>query len=185
MQRFALGNLPHLLSLLGSIVLTGFLLSCTVDLRSYRLYQGPQRPSDQIAKLISKGEPIRIRSVNGQKIPSGKDVLPAVAIEVLPGDYRLKVSFSATTSSMSYGEDGRYRYSIFYTHQSVDNVEIALTTEAGHTYLITSSHDYQESSWYAVVRDNTTNERILKEGPYPLDKIRTGDNRDARRVFQE
>jgi len=97
------------------------------------LYQGPQLPSDQTAKLVSKGERIRIRSVNGRKIPSGKDVLPAVAVEVLPGDYLLTVSFSATTSSMNYGEDGRYRYSIYYTHQSVDNVDIALTVEAGHT----------------------------------------------------
>jgi hypothetical protein len=95
MQRFAIGNIPHLLCILSSVVLTGFLLSCTMDLRSYRLYQGPQLPSDQTAKLISKGGKIRIRSVNGRKIPSGKDVLPAVAIEVLPGDYDLTVSFSA------------------------------------------------------------------------------------------
>jgi hypothetical protein len=185
MQRFAIGNIPHLLCILSSVVLTGFLLSCTMDLRSYRLYQGPQLPSDQTAKLISKGGKIRIRSVNGRKIPSGKDVLPAVAIEVLPGDYDLTVSFSGSSLAMAYGENGRYKYNIYYTHQSVDNVDIALATEAGHTYLVTSSHNYEESTWYAVIRDNTTDKRILKNGPYPLDKIRTGDNRDARRILQD
>jgi len=185
MQRFAIGNIPHLLSILSSVVLTGFLLSCTMDLRSYRLYQGPQLPSDQTAKLISKGETIRIRSVNGRKIPSGKNVLPAVAIEVLPGDYHVTVSFSASSLIMAYGEDGRYRYNIYYTHKSVDNVDVALTVEAGHTYLVTSSHDYETSSWYPVVRDETDNRKILKEGPYPLNKIRTGDNRQSRIRYQD
>ncbi len=184
MQRLNFSNIPLWVSILSSFVLMGFLLSCAVDLRTYRLYQGPQLPSDQTAKLFSKGERISIRSVNGRKIPSGKDVLPAVAIEVLPGDYLLTVSFSDTSITMDYGEDGRYRYNIYYTHKSVDNVDVALTVEAGHTYLVTSSHNDEESSWYAVVRDETDNRRVLKEGPYPLNKIRTGDNRESRIRYQ-
>lgn len=180
MQRFAIGNIPHLLSILSSVVLTGFLLSCTMDLRSYRLYQGPQLPSDQTAKFITKGERIRIRSVNGRKIPGGEDVLPAVAIEVLPGDYHITVSFSGSSLVMAYGEDGRYRYNIYYRHDSLNNIDITINAKAGHTYLVNSTHNYEESRWYVVVRDETGDRRILKEGPYPLTKIRTGDNRQFR-----
>jgi len=185
MQRFAIGNIPYLLRILSSVVLTGFLLSCTVDLRSYRLYQGPQLPSDQTAKLISKGEPLKIRSVNGRKIPSGKDVLPAVAIEILPGDYHLIVSFSGSSLVMDYGEDGRYRYNIYYRHNSLNNVDITINAKAGHTYLVNSTHNYNESRWYVIVRDETDDRRVLKEGPYPLTKIRTGDNRVSRIRYQD
>lgn len=51
------------------------------------------------------------------------------------------------------------------------------SAEGDHTYLVTSNHDYEESTWNAVARDETDDRTILKEGPYPLNKIRTGDNR--------
>ena len=55
-----------------------------------------------------------------------------------------------------------------------------MNAEAGHTYLVTSTHDYEKSRWGVVVRDETARKTILKEGPYPLNKIRTGDNRQDR-----
>ena len=167
------------------IVLFGWLTNCTLAMKTYRLYQGPELPSDKTARIICTGETIRINSVNGQKSPEGKDTFGNVRLEILPGDYYLTVSFSGTSLAMDYGEDGRYRYSIYYRHDSLNNVDITINAKAGHTYLVNSTHNYEESSWYAVVRDNTTDKRILKEGPYPLDKIRTGDNRQARIRYQD
>ena len=184
MQRFAIGNIPHLLSILSSVVLTGFLLSCTMDLRSYRLYQGAQLPSDQTAQIICTGKRIRINSVNGQKSPDGKDIFGNVRLEVLPGDYDLTVSFSGTSMAMNYGEDGRYKYNIYYRYDSLNNIDITINTKAGHTYLVSSTHNYEQSRWYIVVRDETGDRRIVKEGPYPLNKIRIGDNLQDRTRYQ-
>ena len=80
---------------------------------------------------------------------------------------------------------GMYYYNVFYRHDSLHNVDIAIRAEAGHTYLITSSHDYEKSRWNAVVRDQTNDKRILRDGPYSLNKIRTGDNQDSRRVYRK
>jgi len=153
-------------------------------MKTHRLYEGPQLPSDETAQIICTGERIRINSVNGQKSPDGKDTFGNVRIMILPGDYHLTVSFSGTSMAMAYGEDGRYRYNIYYRHDSLNNVDIAMNAEAGHTYLVTSTHDYEKSRWRIVVRDETADRTILKEGPYPLNKIRTGDNRQARIIYQ-
>lgn len=185
MQSFNFRNIPGLVNILIFIILVGFLLSCTVDLRSYRLYQGPQLPKDETAQIICTGETIRINSVNGQKSPDGKDIFGNVRLEILPGDYHLIVSFSGTSIAMDYGEDGRYRYNIYYRHDSLNNVDITINAKAGHTYLVNSTHNYKKSRWHAVVRDETGDRRILKEGPYPLNKIRTGDNRESRIRYQE
>ena len=62
--------------------------------------------------------------------------------------------------------------------------DITINAKAGHTYLVNSTHNYKKSRWHAVVRDETGDRRILKEGPYHLNKIRTGDNRQARIRYQ-
>jgi hypothetical protein len=129
-----------------------------------------------------KGETIQINSVNGQKSPQGKDTFGNVALEILPGDYHLTVSFSGRSWTTVFGES--YNYQIFFTNNSLHNVDITMKAEAGHTYLVTSNYDYQKSTWYAVVRDETDDRRILKEGPYPLNKIRTGDNQTSSRVYR-
>lgn len=168
-----------------SVVLLGCLTSCTPAMQTYRLYQGPQLPNDETAEIICTGERIRINSVNGQKSPDGKDTFGNVRLEILPGDYHLTVSFSGTSLAMAYGEDGRYRYNIYYRHDSLNNVDITINAKAGHTYLVNSTHNYKKSRWHAVVRDETGDRRILKEGPYPLNKIRTGDNRQSRIRYQD
>jgi hypothetical protein len=63
-------------------------------------------------------------------------------------------------------------------------VNITMKAEAGHTYLVTSTQDYEKSRWRIVVRDEKADRTILKEGPYPLNKIRTGDNRESRIRYQ-
>ena len=177
-------NISLLAGVLISLILLGYLPSCRLGVKTYRLYQGPQLPSDETAQIICTGENIRINSVNGQKSPDGKNTFGNVRLEILPGDYHLTVSFSGTSMAMDYGEDGRYRYTIYYRHDSLNNIDITINAKAGHTYLVNSTHDYEKSSWYAVVRDEKTDRRILKEGPYPLKKIRTGDNRQARIMYQ-
>jgi hypothetical protein len=102
---------------------------------------------------------------------------------MLPGDYHITVSFSGRSAPTVFGES--YNYQLFFTHNSLHTVDITIKAEAGHTYLVTSSHDYEKSTWHAVVRDETEDRRILREGPYPLNTIKTGDNQDARRVYRE
>jgi len=182
MQRLNFRNIPSATRIFLSLVILGFLTNCSLTMKTHRLYEGPQLPSDETAQIICTGERIRINSINGQKSPDGKDTFGNVRIEILPGDYSLTVSFSGTSMEMAYGEDARYRYNIYYRHDSLNNVDITVKAEAGHTYLVASTHDYEKSRWRVVVRDETADRRILKEGPYPLNRIRTGDNRQDRSI---
>ena len=178
-------KIPLLAGIFIPIVFLGWLTSCTLARNTYKLYQGPQLPKDETAQIICTGDRIRINSVNGQKSPDGKDTFGNVRLEILPGDYHLTVSFSGTSLAMAYAEDGRYRYNIFYRHDSLNTVDITINAKAGHTYLVNSTHNYEKSRWHAVVTDETGDRRILKEGPYPLNKIRTGDNRQSRIRYQD
>ncbi len=186
MQRLKFSNIPRLATSFVSILLLAFLTNCTsaLETRRLRLYEDPQLPSDETAQIICTGERIRIDAVNGQKSPDGKDNYGKVRIEVLPGEYQLTVSFSGESVEMYYGEDGRYRYDIYYRHDSSNKVVITIEAEAGHIYLVTSSHDYEQSRWRILVKDQTARRTILKEGPYPLNKIRTGDNRESKIRYQ-
>jgi hypothetical protein len=175
-------NISPFVSVLTATILMVYLASCGPPKKTYRFYQGPQLPSDQTAQLACKGETIQINAVNGQKSPQGKDTFGNVSLEILPGDYHLTVSFSGRSATTIFGES--YNYQIFFTNNSLHNVDITMKAEAGHTYLVTSNHDYEKSTWYAVVRDETDDRRILREGPYPLRRIRTGDNQEASRVYR-
>jgi hypothetical protein len=166
---------------LMTVVLVGFLASCGPSKKTYKLYQGPQLPSEETAQLVCEGETIQINAVNGQKSPQGKDTFGKVELEILPGDYDLTVSFSG--KSMTMVDATRYYYDVFYRHDSLNPVDITVKAEAGHTYLLTSTHDYEKSTWYAVVKDETGDRIIVNAGPYRLNKIRTGDNQEARRVY--
>ncbi len=173
--------IPLVVRILMAIVLMGFLASCTPAMQTYRLYEGQKLPSSETANLLCKGARIQINSVNGMKSPDGKDTFGNVTLEVLPGKYSVTVSFSGRSMTLASG--GKYYYNIYYRHDSLDNVDITIKAEAGHTYLVTSTHDYEKSRWHAIVRDETGNRIILEKGPYSLNKIRTGDNRDVRRVY--
>ena len=116
--------------------------------------------------------------MNGKKSPKGKDVFSNVALEILPGDCRLIVSYSGR--SMKLASAGQYTYNISYRHDSLENLDLSLKAEAGPIYLLTSDHDYEKDQWRAVIKDETNDKIILEEGPYPLNKIRTGDNRATR-----
>ena len=176
-------NILRFLTVLIATVLMVYLASCGPSTKTYRLYKGPQLPSDETAQLVCKGETIQINSVNGQKSPQGKDTFGNVTLEILPGDYQVTVSFFGRSAPTVFGES--YNYQVFFTHNSLENVDITIKAEAGHRYLLTSDHDYEKSTWKAVVRDETGDKRILEKGPYPLNTIRTGDNRAARRTYRE
>jgi hypothetical protein len=164
-----------------TMLLMGFLATCSPPRQAYRLYQGPQMPSDETAQILSKGARIQIISVNGMKSPDGKDTFGNVKLEIVPGDYHLTVSFSGKSSTRVPA--GMYYYYIFYRHDSLNNVDITMKAEPGHTYLLTSTHDYEKSSWHVIVRDRTDDRIIVKEGPFPLNKIRTGDDQDEMRRY--
>ena len=176
-------NIVRLLTVLIAIALMTYLASCGPSMKTYKLYQGPQLPSEETAQLVCEGETIQINAVNGQKSPQGKDTFGNVTLEILPGDYQVTVSFSGRSASTVFGES--YNYQVFFSHNSLENVDITIKAEAGHRYLVTSNHDYEKSTWNVVVRDETEDKRILRKGPYPLNTIRTGDNRSAKRVYRE
>jgi len=164
---------------LMTVVLMGFLSTCSPSVHTYRLYEGPLMSCEETAQLLCKGDEIQLRSVNGKKSPDGKDIFGKVKLEILPGDYHSTVSFSG--KSMTMVEVARYDYDAFYRHDSLNDADITMKAEAVHTYLVTSAHDYEKSIWHAIVRDETEDRLILNEGPF--NKIRTGDNQDARRVY--
>ncbi len=182
MQRTNYKDIPRFVSILMTMVLMVYLASCGPSKKTYKLYKGPQLPSNETAQLVCKGETIQINSVNAQKSPQGKDTFGKVTLEILPGDHHVAVSFSGRSAPTVFGKS--YNYQVFYTHDSLQNVDITIKVEAGHTYLVTSNHDYEKSTWNAVVRDETDDRTILEKGPYPLNKIRTGDNKAALRVYR-
>ena len=182
MQRPKCKNISRFLSVLIATVFMVYLASCGPSKKTYSLYKGPELPSNETARLVCKGETIQINSVNGQKSPQGKDTFGNVTLEILPGDYHLTVSFSSNSWTTVFGES--YNYQVFFTHNSLQNVDISIKVEAGHRYLVTSNHDYEKSTWNAVVKDETDDKTILEEGPYPLNSIRTGDNQEASRVYR-
>jgi hypothetical protein len=181
MKRSNYRNRPRFMISLMTVVLMGFLSTCSPSVQTYRLYEGPLMSSDETAQILCKGERIQINSLNDTKSRDGKDTFGNVKLETLPGDYHLTVSFSGKSSTLVPA--GMYYYYIFYRHDSLDNVDITVKAEPGHTYLLTSTHDYEKSTWHVVVRDETDKRILLKEGPYPLNKIRTGDDQAQMRRY--
>ena len=181
MQRSNYKNIHRIVSMLLTMLLAGFLTACSPSLLTYKLYKGPQMPSDETAQILCEGKTVQINSVNGTKSLDGKDTFGSVKLEILPGDYHLTVSFSGKSSTLVHAS--MYYYYVFYRHASLDNVDITVKAEPGHTYLLTSTHDYEKSTWHVVVRDETDNRMVLKEGPFPLNKIRTGDNQAQMRRY--
>ena len=159
-----------------------YLASCGPSKKTYKLYKGPQLPDNETAQLVCKGKTIQINSVNEMNSPDGKNTFGNVTLEILPGDHHVTVSFSGRSQTTVVGES--YNYQVLFTNDSLQNVDITIKAKAGHTYLVTSDHDYEKSTWNAVVRDETDDRRIFKEGPYPLNKTRIGDNRAASRVYR-
>ena len=174
-------DIHHVASILLAMLLMGFLASCSPSMQTYRLYQGPQMPSGETAQILSKGEGIQIISVNGMKSPDGKDTFGKVKLEIVPGVYQLTVSFSGKSSTLVPA--GMYYYYIFYRQDSLNNVDITIKAKAGHTYLLTSTHDYEKSTWHIIIRDETDDRIILREGPLPLNRIRTGNDQAQMRRY--
>jgi hypothetical protein len=183
MTRPKCKSISSFVSVLIAAVFVVYLSSCGPSMKTYRLYKGPQLPSEETAQLVCKGETIQINSVNEMKSPDGKDTFGNVTLEILPGDHHVTVSFSGRSMTTVVGNS--YNYQVFFTHNSLHNMDITIKAEAGHRYLVTSNHNYEKSTWNAVVKDETDDRRILKEGPYPLNKIRTGDNQTSKRVYRE
>jgi hypothetical protein len=181
MERSNYTDIPRIVSILLTMLLMGFLATCSPSMLTYRLYQGTQKPSDETAQILCKGKRIQINSVNGMKSPDGKDTFGSVELETLPGDYHVTVSFAGRSSTLVHAS--RYYYYVFYRHVSVRNVDITVKAEPGHKYFLTSTHDYGKSTWHVVVRDETKDRIILKEGPFPLNKIRTGDDQAQMRRY--
>ena len=181
MQRFNYKYIHRFAIIFLTMLLMGILATCSPPMQTYRLYQGTQLPSGEAAQILCKGERIQIISVNGMESPDGKNAFGNVRLEILPGDYHLTVSFSGRSSTLVHA--ARYYYYVFYRHDSLNNVDITMKAEPGHTYLLTSTHDYEKSTWHVVVRDETDNRMVLKEGPFPLNKIRTGDNQAQMRRY--
>ena len=159
-----------------------YLASCGPSKKTYKLYKGPQLPDNETAQLVCKGKTIQINSVNEMNSPDGKNTFGNVTLEILPGDHHVTVSFSGRSAPTVFG--GSYNYQVFFTHDSLQNVDITIKAEAGHTYLVTSNHDYEKSTWNAVVKDETNDRTIIEKGPYPLNTIRTGDNRASERIYR-
>jgi hypothetical protein len=178
MKKISHKQITPFVNVLFSLTLVVWLTSCGPSMKTYRLYDGPQRPTEETVLLLCEGKTAQLNSINGQKSPKGKNVFGNVTLEILPGDYQLTVSFSG--KSMEQVSGGNYYYHIFYQHDSLENVDITMEAEAGHTYLLTSDHDYGKSRWHAILMDQTNEKRILKLGPYPLNTVRTGDNRATR-----
>ncbi|MEJ2364186.1 MAG: hypothetical protein P8017_05820 [Deltaproteobacteria bacterium] len=85
MERSNYEDIHRFVSILFTMLLMGFLATCSPPMQTYRLYQGPQMPSGETAQILGKGERIQIISVNGMKSPDGKDTFGNVRLDYTKG----------------------------------------------------------------------------------------------------
>ncbi len=169
---------PLTRTLIGIIVMC--LFAGCMTLQEYKLYKGPQLPGDKVAVLINKGETIVVHTIDGINNPSGEKVYGPGRFAVLPGEHSLNVSFYRISTSTQL--EGHYYYDVFHKNTSTSNIDVNFETESGHQYLLTSEYDYKRLQWSFVLMDETTKEKIIETGPYPLNRVRTGDNKQIRRL---
>jgi hypothetical protein len=162
-----------------SIIVMCVFAGCTT-LQDYKLYEGPQLPDDKVSILINKGETIVVHSIDGKKSPSDEKVYSPGRFAVLPEEHSLNVSFYRISTSTQL--EGHYYYDVFHKNTSISNIDVNFETESGHQYLLTSKYDYKDLQWSFVLLNETTNERVVETGPYPLDRVRIGDNKQIRRL---
>ena len=73
MPRPKCKNISRFVNVLIATFFMVYLASCGPSKKTYKLYKGPQLPSEETAQLVCKGETIQINSVNAQKSPDGKN----------------------------------------------------------------------------------------------------------------
>jgi hypothetical protein len=153
-------------------------VGCTAT-KSYKLYEGAELPEDRIAIITGKERPVFVHAVNGMKNPEGGDTYGSFRIELLPGAHTLTMSFEGRTSKFVLADRPySFHYTVYYRCNSTKTVEIRVKAEAGHTYSVASKLDFDKQKWNAVVMDETKGETVVQHGPYSLDCIRTGDDRE-------
>ena len=147
--------------------------------RGYKLYEGAELPEDRITIITGKERPVFVHAVNGMKNPEGEDTYGSFKMELLPGTHTLTMSFEGRTSTSERADRPySFYYTVYYRCNSTKRVDIKVNAEAGHTYLVTSKRDFDKHQWYAVVMGEITEETIVQDGPYDLDCVRTGDDRE-------
>ena len=151
-----------LTSIVSFLVPICFLVSCTT-MKTYKLYEGQQIPIYKAAYLINKrssilvkGSNILIHSVDGLKSPDGEETYRPGEYELLPGDHTLTVSFYRFFAITQGCE------SFYYRSTSTREVDVALRTEAGHTYLLTSQQDPKKEKWYLIVTDEAKDRKMFE-----------------------
>ena len=79
----------------ASILMTLLLLvACTSDKMHMRLYAGPERPSDEVARLLIP-ESLEVSSINGEDIPRVPRIVRSGErhLDLLPGGYEVVVYY--------------------------------------------------------------------------------------------
>ena len=154
------------------VVLMCFLASCAT-IKSYKLYEGQQLPNDKVVHIINKGSRILVKgdrilvhSIDGVRSPDGGKTYSSGEYELLPGDHTLMVSF------YRFFTISRGCESFYYRSTSARKVDVTLSTEAGHTYLLTSEQDPKKEKWYFIVTDVTEDRRIFEAGPYTCETVK-------------
>jgi len=152
--------------------------SCASPHERFKLHESEQLQPHEVAYLVSNTDSLRLHSVDGKKSPTGRKSYGSLAgkfeLEVIPGEHTLTVFVQFRTTS----DELSSRFStceMHYEISSLDNVDIVLSVEPGHTYLLSSEWDFDSRQWFAVVQEKTKDQIVLKEGPYPLKALRVGD----------
>jgi len=173
------GCVGPLTRVLVSLALTCLLFSCASRPEILKLHKEEDLPAHKVAYLVGDRESLVLHAVDGRQSPSGKKGFGSswdgkYRLEVLPGQHILTVSLLLRTTSNEVSN----RFSSYEKHyelSSLENVEIPLPVEAGHTYLLTSEWDFDSQEWFAMVIEQTTDQRVFKGGPYPLKRVQVGD----------
>lgn len=168
----------RLLRALLCLALMCLAAGCASPPERARLYEGQQLQPHEVAYLVSNTDSLRLHSVDGRKSPSGRKSCGSLAgkfeLEVLPGEHTLNVFLHFRTTS----DELSNRFSTYETHYEIsspDNVDIRLSVEPGHRYLLSSEWAFDSRQWFVVIKDTTKDQVVIREGPYPLKAFRVGD----------
>jgi hypothetical protein len=177
MQRLTCGG--FLTGVLISLAVIGLLVGCASRPETVRLHDQEDLGDQEVAFLAGDREYLMLHAVDGRESPSGKKGFGSswdgtYQLEVLPGEHVLTVSLYLRTTSNEISN----RFSSYEKHyelSSLENVEISLRVEAGHTYILTSEWDFDSEEWFPVVIDQTTDRTVFKDGPYLFKRVEVGD----------
>jgi hypothetical protein len=175
-------RLPHvapLVTVLVALFIIALIAGCASRPQTVKLHEKEHLRSHEVAYLVGDRESLMLHAVDGRENPSGRQGFGSswdgtYRVEVLPGKHTLTVSLYLRTTSNEIG-NRLSTYERHYEISSLENVNLVVQVEVGHTYLLTSEWDFDSQEWFPLVIDQTAKETVVRKGPYAFKRFQVGE----------